>query len=87
MDTPIINNQGNAPMSHKGGKGIVVAIIIVVAAALVLWFVMSKGTMAPTENQVSNDAVTDSLNTQSNSDELNAIDADLNATDIDSIDR
>lgn len=90
---PADNGMAKMPKEGNGGKGIMIAVIIVIIIAIVAFIMLRKGTgvMAPTNEATSNvqqnDEVTNQLNTQSASDELDAIDADLNATDVNSLDK
>lgn len=47
----------------------------------------SQNTFIPEMPVEQPDAITESLNQQSDSDDLNSIEADLNATDLDSLDQ
>lgn len=90
MDT--FNPNQMPPMSgmdsQKKSSGPLIAVIIILALIVIggLYFLkekMSRDTyIAPQE-----DSVTQDLGTQSNSDDLNSIEADLNATVIDNLDQ
>lgn len=76
-----------------GGKGMMIAVVVVIIVAIVAFVMLRNRTseMMPTDYSTagiqSNDDVTTQLDTQSASDELDSIEADLNATDINSIDK
>lgn len=90
---PASEGMAKMPTGGKGGKGMMIAVVIVIIVAIVAFIMLRNdaGVMAPTDDTTSdvqqNDEVTNQLNTQSASDELDAIDADLNATDINSLDK
>lgn len=90
---PAGDSMAKMPKGGKGGKGMMIAVVIVIIVAIVAFVMLRKGTgvMTPSDETTSglqqNDDVTTQLNTQSASDELDAIDADLNATDINSLDK
>jgi hypothetical protein len=48
---------------------------------------MNKGYIDPITTEKTSDPVTDSMGTQSNSDDVSSIQADLNATNINSVDQ
>lgn len=90
MDT--FNPNQMPPMSgiepQKKSSGPLIAVIIILALIVIggLYFLkerMSRDTyIAPQE-----DSVTAGLQAQSDSDDLNSIEADLNATDLDNLDQ
>ncbi len=91
MDT--FNPNQMPPMQgqvEKKSAGPFIAVIIILVLIIVggLYFLKTRSSqpayVAPTENV---DTVTESLNTQSDSDELNSIEADLNATNLDNLDQ
>ncbi len=90
---PAGDGMAQMPKGGKGGKGMIVAVVIVIIIAVIAFIMLRKGTseMMPVDNTTSgvqsNDEVTTQLDTQSASDELDSIDADLNATDINSLDK
>ena len=93
MDT--INPNQMPPITSepekKSSMGPLVAVIIILALIIVggLYFLKQRSsqpiyTPPATTN---GDAVTASLNTQSSSDDLNSIEKDLNATDVNNLDQ
>ncbi|PIR40174.1 MAG: hypothetical protein COV33_01260 [Candidatus Zambryskibacteria bacterium CG10_big_fil_rev_8_21_14_0_10_34_34] len=91
MDT--FNPNQMPPMQEQSEKksiGPLVAVIIILALIIVggLYFLKTRSSQpvyeAPTEGV---DTISESLNQQSDSDELNSIEADLNATDLDNLDQ
>ncbi len=72
--------------------GIIIIIIVLIAGGLYLWFAEVEETNSENEQlptiQPSDgtDAVVDQLESQSVSDEIDAIEEDLSATDLDNID-
>jgi len=81
--------QGETPEKKSAGPLIAVIVILVLIIVGGLYFLKTRSSqpvyVAPVEATV--DQVTKSLDTQSNSDELNSIEADINATNIDNIDQ
>ncbi|MDP3875217.1 MAG: hypothetical protein Q8Q22_01740 [bacterium] len=73
------NNVNMGVEGDGGSNGLVIAtiviIVIIILGGLYFW-----------NQRAGNDAVVDEINTQNNSDESSAIEADLNATDIESLD-
>lgn len=74
---------------EKKSAGPLVAVIIILFLIIIggLYFLKtrsSQNTYAPVET---GDSVTTSLNQQSSSDELDSIEADLNATNLDNLDQ
>ncbi|MEK7635255.1 MAG: hypothetical protein AAB446_02390 [Patescibacteria group bacterium] len=95
MDTFNPNQMPPMPATEeKKSKGPLIAVIIILALIIVggLYFLKQRVSQpvytppATTETAVS-DTVTDSLNAQSSSDDLNSIEADLNSTNIDAVDQ
>jgi hypothetical protein len=90
MDT--FNPNQMPPMqtqTEKKSVGPLIAVIVILALIIIggLYFLKERSSQevyVPTEQ---NDAVTESLNQQSTSDDLNSIEADLNATNLDSLDQ
>jgi hypothetical protein len=80
---------------QKKSSGPLIAVIIILALIIVggLYFFKERVSQpqyippASTETQAATDTITESLNRQSNSDELDSIESDLNATSIDNIDQ
>lgn len=73
----------------KKSKGPLVAVIIILVLIIVggLYFLKERSAQEvfiPTETE---DSVVESLNQQSSSDELESIEADLNATDLENLDQ
>lgn len=90
MDT--FNPNQMPPMQsgmEKKSMGPLIAVIIILALIIVggLYFLKERSSQevyVPTEQ---NDAITESLNQQGSSDELNSIETDLRTTDLDNIDQ
>ena len=89
MDT--FNPNQMPPMyaqTQKKSVGPLIAVIVILAIIVIggLYFLKERSSQkvfVPTEN----DAITESLNQQGSSDDLNSIEADLNATNIDNLDQ
>ena len=89
------NTSTNTTPGGGGGEKNIMMLVVVAAAVIVLvliaWFMMGQnnGTPVPTDATQSPVSLTDpaaaSLSTQSSSDELAAIDADLKATNLNSL--
>lgn len=86
---PPMSGQAYAPGPEKKSHGALVAVIIILLLIVIggLYFLGQKmngdyGVPATTDDQI-----TASLEQQSNSDDLNSIEADLNATNVDSLDQ
>ncbi len=92
MDT--FNNPNQMPpiseQVEKKSVGPLIAVIIILALIIIggLYFLRARSSqksyVAPTEQT---DTVTKSLNQQSSSDNLNSIEKDLNATNLDNLDQ
>jgi uncharacterized protein HemX len=83
---PPIQNQ-----PEKKSMGPLVAVIVILALIIIggLYFLKQRSNQqvyVPVE-QEQKDAVTESLNQQGSSDELNSIESDLNTTNVDSLDQ
>ncbi|MFH0804028.1 MAG: hypothetical protein V1896_00280 [Candidatus Zambryskibacteria bacterium] len=90
MDTFNPNQMPPIPSdTNKKSMGPLVAVIIILALIIIggLYFLKQRSSQETYVPATENDAITDSLNTQSNSDNLNSIEADLNATDINNLDQ
>lgn len=94
MDT--FNPSQMPPMQSqpekKSSVGPLIAVIVILALIVIggLYFFQmrsSQNTFVPEMPVEQPDAITESLNEQSDSDDLNSIEADLNATDLDSLDQ
>ena len=91
MDT--FNPNQMPPMQNgeeKKSIGPLIAVIIILALVIVggLYFLKTRSSQPIYETPVENvDSITESLNTQSNSDDLSSIEADLNATNLDNLDQ
>lgn len=91
MDT--FNPNQMPPMQtdvNKRSMGPLIAVIIILALIIIggLYFLRARSvqpTYVPPAPET--DSITDSLNKQSSSDDLNSIEADLNATDLDNLDQ
>jgi hypothetical protein len=75
-------------VEEKKSKGPLVAVIIILALIIIggLYFLKQRASM-PVYVPQTTDSITESLNTQSSSDELSSIETDLNSTDIENIDQ
>lgn len=78
--------QDNAPDKKSSGPLIGIIIIIVVLLVGGLYFWMTKIATIPEETGTDTEAVVEQLSTQSASDEISAIEADLDATDLENLD-
>jgi len=88
MDT--FNPNQMPPMQSDLGKksmGPLVAVIIILALIIIggLYFLKERSSQPAYVPTTTSDNLTDSLNTQSSSDELNSIEADLKATDLNTL--
>ena len=74
-------------IEEKKTKGPLIAVAIILALLIVggLYFLKERASQPVYNPQ--KDIITESLNTQSNSDDLSSIEADLNSTNIDNIDQ
>mgnify|MGYP001570169639 CR=1 FL=1 len=89
MDTFNPNQMPPMPgLEEKKSKGSLIAVILILVLIIIggLYFLKQRVSQ-PVYAPVTGDSVTESLNTQSSSDEVSAIETDLKATDIDSIDQ
>jgi len=67
--------------------GVVVILLIIVIGGLYFWSERSKNMEAQPDNMAAaNDAELQAVSTQSSSDDASSIQADLNATNVDSVD-
>jgi hypothetical protein len=77
-------------LNNKKSMGPLIAVIIILALIIVggLYFLKERSSqkiyVPPAQTT---DGITDSLNKQDTSDDLNSIEADLNATDINNLDQ
>ncbi|MEK7200525.1 MAG: hypothetical protein AAB672_00110 [Patescibacteria group bacterium] len=90
MDT--FNPNQMPPMSatlEKKSMGPLIAVIIILALIIIggLYFLKTRSSQPIYIPSPANDTITESLNTQSTSDSLNSIEADLNATDLNNLDQ
>ena len=84
MDAPMnpnMNAGGTAPRSSSTGFIIATLILLAVIVAGGMYFWQARA-----ENSPENDAALQEINSQSSSDETASIEADLNATDVNSVD-
>lgn len=74
---------------NKKSMGPLIAVIIILALIIIggLYFLKERSSQPVYVPTTTNDEVTDSLNKQSSSDDLNSIEADLKATDVDNLDQ
>lgn len=91
MDTFNPNQMPPIPaQSEKKSVGPLIAVVVILALIIIagLYFLKQRSEqpvyMPPTEQT---DAITESLKQQDTSDDLNSIESDLKATDIDNIDQ
>lgn len=90
MDT--FNPNQMPPMSGQAEKksmGPLIAVIIILALIIVggLYFLKTRSQNTYVPPAQTGDSITESLNTQSSSDTLESIEADLNATDLNNLDQ
>lgn len=90
MDT--FNPNQMPPMSatpEKKSMGPLIAVIIILALIIIggLYFLKTRSSQPVYTPTPASDNITESLNTQSSSDSLNSIEADLNATDLNNLDQ
>ena len=76
-------------MATKKSKGPLIAVIIILVLIIIggLYFLKTRSAEEPFVPAVQEDTITASLNQQSQSDDLNSIEADLNATNLDNLDQ
>jgi hypothetical protein len=90
MDTFNLNQMPPMPnRMEKKSVGPLIAVITILVLIIVggLYFLKERSSQpayVPTEQ---GDAITESLNQQDSSDDLNSIEADLNATNLDNLDQ
>jgi len=90
MDT--FNPNQMPPMQgdmNKKSMGPLIAVIIILALIVIggLYFLKERSSQQVYVPTSTNDTVTDSLNKQSSSDDLNSIETDLKATNVDNLDQ
>src|SRR3989344_653478 len=80
---------GAGSVAPKKSSGPLIAVVIILALIIIGGLYFFKARMSGQEVYVpaTSDPVTDSLMQQSDSDELDSIEADLNATDVDNLDQ
>ena len=76
-------------ISPKKSNAPIIAVLVILILIIIggLYFLNSRSNSAPFVPTTSEDPMVDSLNQQSSSDDLDSIEADLNATTIDSLDQ
>jgi hypothetical protein len=89
--TPNNTPAAQAPVSAKpenGSAGPVIGTFIILAVIVIggLYFWSQRSTDSSLINQDQVDQNVESINTQSDSDDLSSIEADLDATDVDGLD-
>ncbi|KKQ77716.1 MAG: hypothetical protein A2644_03395 [Candidatus Zambryskibacteria bacterium RIFCSPHIGHO2_01_FULL_39_63] len=74
---------------NKKSAGPLIAVIIILALIIIggLYFLKERSSQEVYIPTTTSDSITDSLNEQSDSDDLNSIEADLNATNLDNLDQ
>ena len=96
MDTFNPNQMPPLPgQEEKKSVGPLIAVIIILALIIIggLYFLKERSSIVPYTPALTNtstttsDSVTASLNQQSSSDNLNSIESDLNATNVDNLDQ
>jgi len=90
MDTFNLNQMPPMPgQADKKSAGPLVAVIIILALIIIggLYFLKERSSQEIYVPAPAGDSITESLNTQSSSDDLNSIEADLNATDLNNLDQ
>jgi hypothetical protein len=81
---PIAPNQ---PVTKSMGPLIAVIVILALIVIGGLYFLKERVSQPVYTPTTGGDSITDSLNSQGSSDELNSIEADLNATDVNNLDQ
>ena len=90
---PTNQNLGSiGTMPEKKSHGALIAVIVILFLIVIggLYFLgqrMNRKYVQPTDTSTTTDPVTDSMNTQSSSDDVSSIKADINATNVDSVDQ
>jgi hypothetical protein len=90
MDTFNPNQMPVAPgQPVKKSIGPLVAVIVILALIIIggLYFLKERVSQPVYTPTTAGDTITDSLNQQSSSDDLNSIEKDLNATDVNNLDQ
>ncbi len=93
MDTFNSNNPNQMPpmtsMSVKKSKAPIISAIVILIIIIIggLYFLNSRSSQAPYVPATQGDSMTESLNQQGQSDDLNSIEADLNATNVSNLDQ
>lgn len=90
MDTFNPNQMPPMPgQAEKKSMGPLIAAIIILALIIIggLYFLKTRSSQPVYTPTPTGDSITESLNTQSSSDSLNSIEADLNATDLNNLDQ
>jgi uncharacterized protein HemX len=91
MSTPPVQPTPVATPSHEGGRGALIGTIIIIVLLVVaggyVWFTREPMASQNPDETILNmpDETLNSLNQQTSSDELNAIEADLNNTDLNNL--
>ena len=85
-------NLGNlSGIPNNKSKGPLIAVIVILFLIVIggLYFLGQRMNKSynPTTDTLTTDPVTDSMNTQSDSDDVSSIEADINATNIDNVDQ
>ncbi len=90
MDTFNLNQMPPMPSQmEKKSVGPLIAVIVILALIIIggLYFLKERSSQPIYTPTPAGDGITESLNTQSTSDELNSIEADLNAIDLNNLDQ
>ena len=90
MDTFNPNQMPPMPSQmEKKSVGPLIAVIVILALIIIggLYFLKERSSQPIYTPTPAGDGITESLNTQSTSDELNSIEADLNAIDLNNLDQ
>jgi len=90
MDTFNPNQMPPMPSdNNKKSAGPLIAVIVILALIIVggLYFLKERSSQEVYPIAPASDSVTDALKNQSSSDELDSIETDLNATNLDNLDQ
>lgn len=93
MNTPVGSQMNNPvppkppmPEAHSNGAGTWIAAVVIIAALVVGAFYFWNQHEGAVMDEATDTAALQSINSQSTSDETSSIEADLNATDVETID-
>lgn len=90
MDTFVPNQMPPMqPTENKKSFGPLIAVIVILVLIVIggLYFLKERSSQEVYIPEIQEDPITESLNQQSSSDDLESIESDLNATDIENLDQ